>query len=125
MQSGHRLSSNARYSSYYYEATAGRFDRRLSLWGELFCVSIGICDIDFSDEINGRFRLSVKSLNSRTTRAAPAIIDNATVYRVFILPSHLPPNTSVQGVKSYFARVTRKEKRLRCAAIAFSYSRNL
>ena len=69
LQSGHRLSSNARYSSYYYEATAGRFDRRLSLWGELFCVSIGICDIDFSDEINGRFRLSVKSLNSRTTES--------------------------------------------------------
>jgi hypothetical protein len=69
LQSGHRLSPDSRYSSYYYEATAGRFDRRLGLWGELLCVSIGICDVDFSDEINGRFRLGVKSLNSRTTES--------------------------------------------------------
>src|SRR5437868_9013631 len=69
LQSGHRLSSKSRYSSYSYKATAGRFDDRLSLWGELFCISIGICDIDFSDKINGRFRLSVKSLNSRTAES--------------------------------------------------------
>src|SRR5262245_27650823 len=51
-QCRHRLSSHSRHSSYGYEATAGRFDGRLSLWGELFCVRIGIGDVDFSDEID-------------------------------------------------------------------------
>ena len=55
----HRLSSQSRHSSYSYEATAGRFDDRLSLWGKLFCVSIGVRDIDFSDEVNRGLRLSV------------------------------------------------------------------
>jgi hypothetical protein len=68
LQGGYRLSPKSRYSSYCYEPTTGRFDDRLSLRGEFFCVSIGVRDIDFSDEINGRFRLSVKSLNSRTNR---------------------------------------------------------
>ena len=63
----YRLSSHSRHSSYGYEATASRFDGRLSLWGEFFCVSIGVRHIDFSDEVNRRLRLSMYALDSRTT----------------------------------------------------------
>jgi len=57
----HWLSSHSRHSTYSYEATAGGFDRRLSLWGELFGVSIGIGDVDFSDEIDRGLCLSMQS----------------------------------------------------------------
>ena len=58
--------------------------------------------------------------------AMPAIIDSATVYRVFMIPSHSPAEHQRPGPLEIMprSRATRNEKRLERATIVPSYDRH-